>query len=181
MAARAFVATALAAALISGLSGGAATARLPSWTEVAPGLRPALDPRSGNPCQRGDSSCFDIVIAELQRRERAFAGSCDHNALFGDLSLSVTEQVRAAARAGLFRNPRLIAHFDGWFARDYFNALDNWSAGRSGEVTSSWQVASGAAAARSVRGTGYSCSASTPTSPTTSPTRSPRRFPRRGG
>jgi hypothetical protein len=154
MGVRALVAVALAAAVLAGLSGGAATARLPSWAEIAPGLRPALDPRSDNPCQRGDSSCFDIVIAELQRRERAFAASCDHNALWGDLYTSMTEQVRATARAGLFRNPHLLAHFDAWFARFYFSALDNWRAGRHDAVALSWQVALGAAGSRSVRGTG---------------------------
>jgi len=154
MGVRALVVFALAAAVLSGLSGGAATARLPSWAEIAPGLRPALDPRSDNPCQRGDSSCFDIVIAELQRREHAFAASCDHNALWGDLYTSMTEQVRATARAGLFRNPHLLAHFDAWFARFYFNALDAWRAGRHDAVAPSWRVALGAAGAGSVRGTG---------------------------
>jgi Family of unknown function (DUF5995) len=148
------VVCAVAAAVLSGLSGGAATARLPSWAEIAPGLRPALDPRSANPCQRGDLGCFDIVIAELQRREHAFAASCDHNALWGDLYTSMTEQVRATARAGLFRNPHLLAHFDAWFAHLYFNALDDWRAGRHDAVAPSWRVTLGAAGSGSVRGMG---------------------------
>jgi hypothetical protein len=154
MGVRTLVAVALAAAVLAGLSGGAATARLPSWAEIAPGLRPALDPRSDNPCQRGDLSCFDIVIAELQRREHAFAASCDHNALWSDLYTSMTEQVRATARAGLFRRPHLLAHFDAWFAHFYFNALDNWRAGRDDAVAPSWRVALRAAGFGSVRGTG---------------------------
>jgi Family of unknown function (DUF5995) len=62
--------------------------------------------------------------------------------------------VRATARAGLFRRPRLLAHFDAWFAHFYFNALDDWRAGRHDAVAPSWQVALSAADSGSVRGTG---------------------------
>jgi Family of unknown function (DUF5995) len=150
---RALAAAALVVALLAGLSGGAATAPPPSWAEVAPGLRAALDPRSANPCQRGDLVCFDIVAAELRRREQSLAATCDHSVLFADLSLQTTEQIRAAAHAGLFRNVRRMAHFDAWFARLYFRAQDDWRAGRAG-VPTPWQVAYREADRRSVRGLG---------------------------
>jgi hypothetical protein len=125
----------------------------PTWAQVASGLRPALDPRSSNPCQRGAPSCFDIVLKELRRREQGLAKVCDHNALWADLYMLMIGQVRLTDRAGKFRNRPQVTHFDAWFARSYLDAFDNWRAGR-GAVPGAWAAAFGAAARRSIRGLG---------------------------
>jgi hypothetical protein len=141
----------VAAAVVAVASGGAGPT-LPTWAEVAPGLTAKLDPRSSNPCQRGDLSCLDVIVAELQRRE-AMLG-CGHAAVFDDLTLETTEQIRAAAAVGLFKSPRKIAHFDAWFVRLYFQAQDDWRAGRVAKVPDSWQIAYREADKRSVHGIG---------------------------
>jgi hypothetical protein len=132
----------------------AAPGRAPTWAEVAAGLRPALDPHSANPCQRGDLSCLDIVIGEMQRRDGAQAASCDHRAVFTRLYLRTTQALEAAAQAGRFRNRAAIVHFAAWFARYHFRAEDGWAAHRLGDVPGAWRVAFGVAADRSVHGIG---------------------------
>lgn len=125
-----------------------------TWKQVAAGLRPALDVRSSNPCQRGDISCLDLVIAEMKRRDRRQAASCDHRALFTRLYLRTTEAFRAAAAAGRFHDRAAIVHFGAWFARLHFRAEDDWQAGRRADVPGAWQVAFEAAGGRSVRSMG---------------------------
>jgi len=141
----------VAAAVVSAASDGAGPT-LPTWAEVAPGLTAKMDPGSGNPCQRGDLSCFDIVAAELEQRETALG--CGHAALFDDLTLQTNEQLRAAAAGGLFQNARKVAHFDAWFVRLYFQAQDDWRAGRIAKVPDAWQIAYREADMKSVHGIG---------------------------
>jgi hypothetical protein len=141
-------------AVVVASAAAASPARVPSWQDVAAGLRPALDPHSSNPCQRGDLSCLDIVIAEMRRRDAAQASSCDHRAVFTRLYLRTTQALEAAARAGRFRNRAAIVHFAAWFARYHFRAEDDWAAHRPGEVPGAWRVALAAAANRSVHGLG---------------------------
>jgi hypothetical protein len=143
---------AVAAAAVSGT--GVARARPPTWSQVAAGLTARLDPGSANPCQRGDLSCFDVVLGEMRRREQVLSSACGHSALWADLYRQMTEQIGAAARGGLFRNPGRLAHFDAWFARLYFGALDDWQARRTAAVPPAWQVALRAADRRSARGIG---------------------------
>jgi hypothetical protein len=141
----------VAAAVVSAASGGAGPTA-PTWAEVAPGLTAKMDPKSSNPCQRGDMSCFDIVAAELIRRETVLG--CGHAALFDDLTLQTSEQISAAASGGLFQNARKMAHFDAWFVRLYFQAQDDWRAGRIARVPDAWQIAYREADKKSVNGMG---------------------------
>ena len=142
-----------AAAVLTACSSAAPT-RSPTWAEVAAGLRPVLDLHSTNPCQRGDVRCLDLVVAEMQRRDRALTAACDHRALFTRLYLRTTEALRAAARSGRFRDRAAIVHFGAWFARYHFQADDAWRTGRRAAVPRAWQAAFSAAASRSVRGLG---------------------------
>jgi len=142
----------IVAALV--LAASAAPSGPPTWAQVAAGLRPHLDPRSADPCERGDASCGAIVIAEMQRRFDRLSAICDHDAPFADLALRVTKSFWAALKAGRFRHPAAMAHFDAWFALTYFRAYDRWHSGLPAEVSGSWQVAFSNAASRSVRGIG---------------------------
>jgi hypothetical protein len=137
-----------------GACSSAAPTRSPTWAEVAAGLKPALEPHSTNPCQRGDVRCVDLVIAELRRRDSVLASSCDHRALFARVYLRTTEKLRSAARAGQFRDRAAIVHFGAWFARYHFQADDAWRAGRRTAVPGAWRAAFSAAADRSVHGLG---------------------------
>ena len=142
------------AAGVLGARSSAAPTRSPTWAEVAAGLRPALEPHSTNPCQRGDVRCLDLVIAEMQRRDRTLAAACDHRGLFTRLYLRTTEAFKAAARAGRFRDRAAIVHFGAWFAHYHFQADDAWRTGRRAAVPRAWQAAFSAAARRSVHGLG---------------------------
>jgi len=153
------VGTLVAVGLCAGCGGSApstaaAHPATPTWTEVSAGLRPRLEPSSANPCQRGDLRCFDIVLAEVNRRARALVAACDHNAMFAVTYEETTAAIRAAARAGRFKNRPLLALFTAWFARMYFQAFDAWRAGRYAAVPESWQVAFRAADERTVTGIG---------------------------
>lgn len=132
----------------------AAPVRAPTWPEVAAGLRPAVDPHSANPCQRGALSCLDVVLAEMRRRDAAQTASCDHRAVFTRLYLRTTEAFRSAARAGRFHDRAAIVHLAAWFARYHFRAEDGWAAHRLGDVPGAWRVSLAAAANRSARGIG---------------------------
>src|SRR5213080_2438201 len=146
-----FACLAVAASVGAGLA--ATAARQPTWPEVASGLRSSLDLHSPNPCQRGAPSCFDIVLAELRRREQRLGKACDHNAPWADLYKLMIGQVHLTDRAGEFRNRPRITHFDALFARSYFEAFDNWRTGR-GAAAGAWAVAFDAADRRSARGLG---------------------------
>ena len=132
----------------------AAPVRAPTWPEIAAGLRPAVDPHSANPCQRGALSCLDVVLAEMRRRDAAQTASCDHRAVFTRLYLRTTEAFRSAARAGRFHDRAAIVHLAAWFARYHFRAEDGWAAHRLGDVPGAWRVSLAAAANRSARGIG---------------------------
>jgi hypothetical protein len=153
MALRALVSSACVAALIAACAG-STQARAPAWPQVAAGLRPGLEPRSANPCQRGDVGCLKLVLAEMRRRDRKLSASCDHRALFTRMYLRTTEALLSAARAGRFSNRAEIVHFAAWFARYHFRAEDAWDAGRRAAVPAAWRAAFRVASGRSVRGIG---------------------------
>ena len=124
------------------------------WEEVSGTLTPGLDETAANPCQRGDRTCLDIVLAEMERRVAPLASACDHDALFATMYLRMTEQVRDAFDAGQLVNPAASAHLTAWFAHYYFNAYDDWHSGSVDAVPEVWRVAFGAAEERNVRGLG---------------------------
>jgi hypothetical protein len=124
------------------------------WARIAAGLRPALDRRSANPCQRGDLGCYDIVLREMRRRAAALAARCDHNLLFAQIYVRTTETIRAAARVRELHDARSMSHSTAWFAHYYFSAYDNWRAGRRSAAPPAWRIAFDAARGRRVRGLG---------------------------
>jgi hypothetical protein len=135
-------------------SSGSSRARFTTWTQAAAGLRPALDPHSPDPCERGDVSCLGLLLAEMHRRDDAESAACVHRALFTRLYLGTTEALRAAVRAGRFRHGAAIVHFGAWFARLALKAEDAWESGRVESVPAAWRVAFAAEDGRRVRSIG---------------------------
>ncbi|MGH2683873.1 MAG: DUF5995 family protein [Actinomycetota bacterium] len=125
------------------------------WSTVLPGLTADYDPSSANECTAGKIQCVDKVIREMTRRFDRLASTCDHNAVFALTYLRTTEEYkRAATTPGFFADPGFVNHEDAVFASYYFEAYDDWAAGRTGEVPKAWRVALDAARNRTVTGSG---------------------------
>jgi Family of unknown function (DUF5995) len=146
------------AALVFLLTAGTARAEDPlflGWTTLAPALTTEYDPSSENDCAAGRTRCVDAVIREMERRFRPLAGSCDHDAIFSLTYLRTTEEYRRAiADAAFFEDTRFVNHEDVVFARYYFEAYDDWSAGRLAAVPQAWAIAFRAADQRAVSAAG---------------------------
>jgi hypothetical protein len=126
------------------------------WSAVLPGLTETYDPNSANVCDSGQIQCVDIVANEMQRRFAPLAQSCNHNALFSLFYLRVTQTYRqeVGADPNFFTDNNFVNHEDIVFADRYFDAYDNYAAGRLPLVPQAWQIAFNAAAAHAVSGTG---------------------------
>ena len=145
-------------ALVFLLAAGAARAEDPlflGWPTLAPALTTEYDPSSENDCAAGRTRCVDAVIREMERRFRPLAGSCDHDAIFSLTYLRTTEEYRRAIEdPAFFEDTRFVNHEDVVFARYYFEAYDDWSAGRLSAVPQAWAVAFRAADQRAVSAAG---------------------------
>ena len=130
----------------AGFGGGpvhAGTARTEAWATVAD-LEPRLSPVSDNACERGEPDCLAAVLGEMQAR--LDAQGCAHTAPFAFTYLEMTRGVRdAVVDPGFFDEPTASAHADALFARLYFDAFDNWEAGRLADVPGVWRIAFGTA------------------------------------
>jgi hypothetical protein len=125
------------------------------WSELLPGLIGPYDPSSANLCNRGDLRCVDAVIREMQSRLKREAPSCRHDAVFELTYLRTTEEFRrASTTSGFFSDPRFLNHQDAVFASYYFDAFDNYHAGRTSEVPPAWRIAFHAADTKAVSGGG---------------------------
>lgn len=113
------------------------TARTAEWAAIVGDLDAAIGDRDGSPCHRGEPSCLDAVIAEMEFRLDELG--CDHRAPFAFTYLEMTRGV--AAEAPSFEDPALLSVIDARFAQQYFDAVDNWEAGRVEDVPAAWQLA----------------------------------------
>lgn len=143
----------------SGRTGSAADGDTPAngfveWADVAPTLRPGLDPTDANACVAGRRACLDAVVAEMERRAAPLRDGCDHNLMFAEMYLVTTLAIADELDAGRFVRPDTLVNFLAWFASFYFDARDAWVAGRVDEVVPAWQLAFAAADERDVRGFG---------------------------
>jgi uncharacterized protein DUF5995 len=126
-----------------------------SWTALALAFTEEYQPNSDNDCAAGRPRCVDAVIREMRRRFDPLADSCDHDAIFSLTYLRTTEEYqRASLEPGFFDDPRFVNHEDAVFARYYFNAYDNWQAGRRAAVPPAWAIAFQAADQRAVSAAG---------------------------
>lgn len=134
----------------SGFGAGPVTASTPltrQWAAVVDGLGAGIDPASPNACKAGRPECLDAVLAEMEARLARIG--CGHAAPFAFTYLEMTRGVeRRVDEAELFGDPKAVAHLDALFAQLYFDAFDNWAAGRSDEVPGAWQIAFAAADGR---------------------------------
>jgi hypothetical protein len=125
------------------------------WTALLPGLTDEYQPNSDNDCAAGRTHCVDAVIREMRRRFDPLAGSCDHDAIFSLTYLRTTEEYRRTIEdPTFFENTRFVNHEDAVFARYYFEAYDNWAAGRRLAVPPAWEIAFDAADQRAVSAAG---------------------------
>ena len=131
----------------SGFGAGPVTAATPltrQWAAVVDGLGAGIDPASPNACKAGRPECLDAVLAEMEARLARIG--CGHAAPFAFTYLEMTKGVeRRVDESELFGDPRAIAHLDALFAQLYFDAFDNWAAGRRDQVPGAWQMAFAAA------------------------------------
>lgn len=119
------------------------TARTEGWSAVAD-LEPGPAPESDNLCERGEPECLGAVVEEMQTR--LDEQGCAHTAPFAFTYLWMTQGVHdAVLDEGFFADPPSTAQADALFARLYFDAVDNWAAGRIDEVPAVWRIAFGAA------------------------------------
>jgi hypothetical protein len=113
------------------------TARTAEWAAIVDDLDVAIGDPDGSPCHRGEPSCLAAVIAEMEFRLDELG--CDHRAPFAFTYLEMTRGVAAAAPS--FEDPALLSVIDARFAQQYFDAVDNWDAGRVEDVPAAWQLA----------------------------------------
>ena len=125
------------------------------WTALLPGLTTEYEPNSDNDCAAGRTRCVDAVIREMQRRFDPLAAACDHDAIFSLTYLRTTEEYRRSIEDPTFyEDTGFVNHEDAVFARYYFEAYDNWDAGRRDAVPPAWAIAFRAADARAVSAAG---------------------------
>jgi hypothetical protein len=86
--------------------------------------------------------CVDKTIREMERRYDGLWNTCDHRGLFALAYLETTKEYqRASLEPGFFRDPEFLNHEDVIFAQLYFDAYDDWQAGRLQTVPPAWRLA----------------------------------------
>lgn len=121
--------------------------RTQAWARAADDLTAGLEPTSPAACVAGEPGCLDAVIAEMAARLQELG--CAHTAPFAFAYLDMTRGVAERLTQGaFFDNPPAVAHFDALFADVYFDAFDNWTAGRTAHVPPVWRMAFSAAEQR---------------------------------
>jgi hypothetical protein len=146
------------AAATAMLCAGSAQAQLP-WpgvgTEVLPPdptvpYLPAVPPLI---CPAGEPACITALATELRTRTDALG--CDHDAVFSDAYLTITEAIGdATGTPGFFDRPDRVNHEARTYAQEYLDQFDRWHAGDRSSVSPSWQVAFSAAQRQSVTAIG---------------------------
>jgi hypothetical protein len=154
--------TALVAVLVAFGTLGLGQARasnlvLPNWPELLPAnpFTPSgTVPLGWDVCKNGQPSCPGNVIREMTDRWQPLDASCDHRAVFALTYLRTTQEFARTVNAdpGFFSDLPWITHEDAVFAQLYFNAYDNYQAGRP--VPLAWKIAFDAAHNPNIEGMG---------------------------
>lgn len=148
-----------AIALTLALAGAAGAQTYVPWTDPLPAATSSTaEYQSGynDLCREGEANTYQCVtdtIADMTGRYDALHATCDHRGLFALSYLRTTEEYRRASlEPGFFQDPEFVNHEDAIFAQLYFDAYDRWEAGERSpaRVPRAWQVAFGAADAKSV-------------------------------
>ena len=95
--------------------------------------------------------CVTKVIREMERRYDGLWDACDHRGLFALAYLETTKEYqRASLEPGFFRDPGFLNHEDVIFAKLYFDAYDDWQAGRLEKVPPAWRLSFSASSMKRV-------------------------------
>ena len=135
----------------------AANLVLPNWPQLVPAnpyTPSGTVPLGWDVCKNGQPSCPAAVINEMTDRWRPLDASCDHRAVFALTYLRTTEEFARTINdePGTFSDVPWITHEDAVFAQLYFNAYDNYAAGRA--VPLAWKIAFDAARNPNIEGMG---------------------------
>lgn len=105
-------------------------------------------------CAHDSGRCIDRTIAEMYRRFNVVVPTCDDNNVFSLTYIRVTEDIRNAVADGFYPDEAWLNRQDATFARSYFLAYDNYTAGRTDLVPPSWRIAFDAGRDGKVEGIG---------------------------
>ncbi len=122
---------------LPGLAPAHGSALTAEWAEIAAGLDAPITDTAATSCHRGEPRCLAAVITEMEARLAAHR--CAHTAPFAFTYLEMTRGV--ANHVDDFEDAALISIVDARFAQQYFDAFDNWQAGRVDDVPAAWQMA----------------------------------------
>ena len=124
-----------------------------NWPTFVPSSRTTYEDLDVDDCHSGDIACVDKVIRNMTKRYNALG--CDHDSAFAFTYLLTTEEYREAASIpGFFVDPEFVNRQDEVFAEYYFEAFDDFHAGRIGEVPAAWRIALHTAHRQKVTGMG---------------------------
>lgn len=117
---------------------------LPNWPQLLPAnpyVPSGTVPLGWDVCKKGQPSCPGNVIREMTDRWQPLDASCDHRAVFALTYLRTTQEFARTINGepGTFSDLPWITHEDAVFAELYFNAYDDYQAGRS--VPLAWKIA----------------------------------------
>lgn len=147
---------ALAGAVSTGASVGASSYEDPfflGWPTFLPAAPAEHEVSSEDDCKQGNVQCVDKVVRQMTKRYNALA--CDHDSMFAFTYLLTTEEYRRAVEdPDFFTDNAFVNHQDAVFADYYFEAFDDWHAGRTEEVPASWRIAFHAGERQQVTGMG---------------------------
>jgi hypothetical protein len=129
----------------------------PNWPELLPPnpYTPSGTVSLGwDVCKNGQPSCPATVIRQMYDRWQPLDASCDHRAVFALTYLRTTEEFARTItdEPGTFSDIPWITHEDAVFAQLYFNAYDDYVAGRS--VPLAWKIAFDNAGSQNIEGMG---------------------------
>jgi Family of unknown function (DUF5995) len=125
------------------------------WASALPPIAWQFDANSADECVAGRISCVDKTIKEMEKRFDPLAAACTHSAVFALAYLRTTQTYRDTAETtGFYQDPAFVNHEDAAFAAMYFDAYDDWAAGRVSRVPPAWRVAFAAGKNRQVSGSG---------------------------
>src|SRR4051794_24886693 len=104
-------------------------------------------------CPKGQGACLAELETQLQTRTDALG--CDHDAVFSDAYLTITQAIhQATATSDFFDRPDRVNHEARTYAQAYFDQYDDWHAGETAAVSPAWQIALRAAQEQSVTAVG---------------------------
>ncbi len=122
---------------LPGLAPARGTPLTAAWANIVDQLDAPVTDKTATPCHRGEARCLAAVVTEMEARLAAYP--CAHTAPFAFTYLEMTRGV--AQEVTLFDYPAIISIVDARFAQQYFDAFDNWRAGRIDDVPAAWQMA----------------------------------------